>query len=615
VSALAIDEASGIALAVTPATDRRQAADFSGITQSSDGRFTIAVAGGYGPFTQLRHTLRRVDEHDHMQLFAHAVVTLGVAETLRLVEGPLAIAVWDRSEQLITIGRDRFGQEPLFAAWAGTSFLFATHLFSLLVHPEFRRDIDRGAVAQYLRFSTSHSPATMLSGAVRIHPGAIVTIRGDRHGSTIPQQPVISIRNDAIRGLNHRFTGSFAEATDALEQALQTSLREATADPAAPLGIFFSGGVDSTLVATVASTMRERQLTAITAGFAEAEYDESAHARGIATHLGLTQEIVTFGVDDFRDLLPEVTTHFQEPFGDLAALPAIKLARAAAKSAPLVMTGDGGDEFFMGSPSDFMLWNVRGRLRGPLRPLAATGADLLAVAANRSRGLVDRYVPERYARVLRPTRIKKAAVGLHARTAEEGVAAIFCDTLNPREFVLHVEQEPLTHYHNRATWLPTDDQDDRWRFAVVQGYTQEREVPKHQHSTAAAGIGYRSIFLHPAVVELAWSLPPVMRDHGGVSRALVRAVIERTVPPEVYRRGKAGFNVPFDRWLRGPLRDIGEELLDPARLAREGIFEPRTVKREWDQHQSGKYDRRFILYDLISFQLWVESMQRVPVAR
>jgi asparagine synthase (glutamine-hydrolysing) len=139
-------------------------------------------------------------------------------------------------------------------------------------------------------------------------------------------------------------------------------------------------------------------------------------------------------------------------------------------------------------------------------------------------------------------------------------------------------------------------------------------VPKHHRALAAAGLTYRSIFLHPAVTDLAWRLAPELRDHNGVSRALVRNVIERHIPREIYAREKAGFNVPFDRWLRGPLREIGEELLDRRRIEQQGIFHPAAIEREWTQHLSGKHDRRFILFDLISFQLWVDSMARVRPA-
>jgi asparagine synthase (glutamine-hydrolysing) len=609
------DETAGIALAAAGVTGAEQTARLTTITRSPSGRFLIAMTGGNGPFTRMRATLKRnADTTPVTTLIAMTVELLGAGETLALCDGPLALAVWDRAEQSLTIGRDRLGQEPLFAAWAGDSFVFGSHLFSLVAHPQFRRDIDRGAVAHYLRFSTFHSPVTAFRDAVRINPGSIVTVRADHPGAPIAQAPVATVRDDAVHGLSHRYIGSADEATNALERALQTSIREAAADPSAPLGVFFSGGVDSTLIASVAASMGERPVHAITTGFNEAGYDESQHARAIAQHLGITHHVLPFTSDHMRDLLVEAPLLFQEPFGDLAAYPSIQLARAAGAYAPVVMTGDGGDELFQGRPRDFMLWRARQRVNRPAQIATGFGLDLLAFGAERARPAVDRYAPHVLARYLRPTRIKKAAAGFHARTSEELIAAIFCDTLNPGEFVRNTDPEPPTHYHNRERWLPADDPDDRWRFAVFQAYTLEREIPKHQRALASAGVAYRSIFFHPEVTNLAWSLPPALRDYNDVSRALIRNIINRSVPPALYEREKAGFNVPFDRWLRGPLRDIAEELLADRRLAQEGIFNPAPVQREWEQHLSGKYDRRFILFDLISFQLWVESMKRVRPA-
>ncbi|CAN5365228.1 asparagine synthase (glutamine-hydrolyzing) [soil metagenome] len=606
------DESAGIALAATGLTDAADPARLTAIVQSESGRFLIAMTGGNGPFTTLRKRLdRETDPRPIATIIAASIELIGMAPTLALCDGPLALAVWDRAERTLSIGRDRFGHESLFAAWAGSSFIFGSHLFSLAAHPQFRRDIDPGSVAQYLRFSTFHSPATAFTDAVRIQPGSMVTIRVDRPGAAVQQIPVASIREDAEYGLGHRFTGSFADAANALEHALQTSVRESTADPSAPLGIFFSGGLDSTLIAAVASSLNERPVHAITAGFDEAGYDESGHARAIAKHLKVEHHVLPFTADHMRDLLPQMPAIFQEPFGDLAAYPSVHLGWEIGKHAPVVMTGDGGDELFMGKPRDFALWRLRQKLPRSLQRATGFGLDLLAFGAEQARPQIDRRAPGAIARYLRPTRIKKAAVGMHARTSEELIAAIFCDTLNPGEIVRNVQSEPLTHYHNHDRWLPTDDQNERWRFAVFQSYTLEREVPKHGRSIAAGGAIYRGIFLHPAVTSLAWSFPPLLRDHNDVSRALIKNVINRSIPPEIYARDKAGFNVPFDRWLRGPLRDMAEELLSARRIEQDGIFHPGPISRELTQHMSSKYDRRFILFDLISFQLWLESVRGV----
>jgi asparagine synthase (glutamine-hydrolysing) len=609
------DESAGIALAATGLSDAGDPARLTAIVESESGRFLIAMTGGNGPFTTLRKRIdRETDPSPIATVIAASIELIGMALTLAFCDGPLALAVWDRAERTLSIGRDRFGHESLFAAWAGSSFIFGSHLFSLLAHPQFRRDIDPGSIAQYLRFSTFHSPATAFTDAVRIQPGSMVTIRVDRPGAAIQQIPVATAREDAEYGLGHRFAGSFADAANALEHALQTSVRESSADPSAPLGIFFSGGLDSTLIAAVASSLNERPVHAITAGFDESGYDESGHARAIARHLKVEHHVLPFTADHMRDLLPQMPGMFQEPFGDLAAYPSIHLAREIGKHARVVMTGDGGDELFMGKPRDFALWRLRQKLPRSLQQATGFGLDLLAFGAERARPLIDRRAPGSIARYLRPTRIKKAAVGMHARTSEELIAAIFCDTLDPGEIVRNVQSEPPTHYHNHDRWLPTGDQNERWRFAVFQSYTLEREVPKHGRSIAAGGAIYRGIFLHPAVTSLAWSFPPELRDHNDVSRALIKNVINRSIPPEIYARDKAGFNVPFDRWLRGPLRDMAEELLAAHRIEQDCIFNVVPITRELRQHMSGKYDRRFILFDLISFQLWLESMKRVPLA-
>jgi asparagine synthase (glutamine-hydrolysing) len=609
------DETTGIALAATGISDAADPARLTAIARSASGRYLIAMTGANGRWTSLRRALDRVQsEQPAATLIAASVEELGIARTLALSDGPLALAVWDRAERTLTIGRDCYGQEILFAAWAGSSFIFGSHLFSLVTHPQFRREIDRGGIAQYLRHAHFSSPQTPFEGAVRLKPGAMTTIKADRPGAEIVQIPAASIREDAQFGLEHRFTGTPAEAVDAIESALHTAFREATADASTPIGIFFSGGIDSTLLAAVAASTEGRPVHAITAGFTEAAYDESEPARMIAKHLGIEHQVIPFTADDARDLMPRAAEMYQEPFGDTAALPTILLAEAASTTVPVIVTGDGGDELFMGKPDD-MLWNARKWFPGPLRPMTANALDLFAAGAERTRGVVDRFVPRVLARYLRPTRIRKAAAGLHVDTAEGGMDVLYADTLDQREFFLNPRPDPETYYEDRRQWLNTPDQEERWRYIGILGYTLDREIPKHQRAITASGVAFRSVLFHSAVAKLAWSLPPKLRDYDGRSRALVRDVVARHVPQSLFEREKSGFDVPFDLWFRGPLRDIGEDLLGERRLREDGILNPAAVRREWEQHLSGKHDRRYILYDLIAFQLWLDRMKRVAIAK
>lgn len=611
------DESTGIVLAATGISSANDPAQLTAIARSSTGRFLIAITGTNSPFRELRGVIDREYELEPgAALIAEAIERIGVARTLALVDGPFALAVWDREERTLTIGRDRYGQESLFAAWAGSSFIFGSHLFSLVTHPNFRREIDRGAVAQYLRYSHFQSPNTVFAGTIRVKPGAIVTMHAARPGAEIVQNPAASIREDAQFGLANQFTGSATAAADALESALQNAFRDAMTDANAPIGIFFSGGLDSTLLATTAASIGTRPVHAITAGFSEAAYDESGHARTIARHLDIEHHVVQVTAIDMRDLLPLAAETYQEPFGDTAALAALRLAQATRNLVPLIATGDGGDDLLLGKLTKMnKLWEARRWFPGPARPLTAHALDLLANGAERSHRLVDRFVPGAIAQYLRPSRIRKAAAGFHANTVEEGTGVLYSDSLAPHEFIVNSRSEPSDYYTDPRQWLPTDDQDERWRYIDVLGYTFDDEVPKHQRAITASGTAFRSMLFHPAVANLAWSLPVNIRDRGGVSRGLARDVIARHVPSAVFDRPKAGFDVPFDLWFRGPLRDIVEETLNERRLRAEGLFAPETVHREWKQHLTGKYDRRYILYDLVAFQLWYAAMNRVPTAK
>jgi asparagine synthase (glutamine-hydrolysing) len=608
------DETTGFVLAAAGIAAADDSAHLTALARSASGRFLVAMTGTNSPLRKLRTVIDRNDRAiPSAAVIATAIEQIGPAETLGLVDGPFAFAILDQAERTLTLGRDRYGQESLFVAWAGSSFIFGSHLFSLVTHPNFRREIDRGAVAQYLRYSHFQSPHTVFTQAVRVKPGSLVTMHASQPGAEIVQT-MSPILEEARFGIANQFTGNATAAADALESALQTAFHEAMADTTSPIGIFFSGGLDSTLLAATAASIGDRPVHAITAGFDAAAYDESGHARQIARHLNVEHHVVQITANDMRDLMPLAAETYQEPFGDTAGLPAMRLAQVARDLAPLIVTGDGGDELLLGKPSN-MLWEARKWFPGPSRPLTAHALDLMARGAERSRRLVDRFVPGSVAQYLRPSRIRKAAAGMHAATAEAGMGALYSDSLDPRSFLLNPRNEPSDYYADSSQWLPSEDQDERWRYIGVVGYTFDREIPKHQRAITASGAAFRSMLFNPGVAELAWSLPAGIRDNGGVPRGLLRDIIARYVPLSVFDRPKAGFDVPFDLWFRGALRDIVEEAFDPRRLREEGLFNVDAIHREWNQHLTGKHDRRYILYDLIAFQLWYAAMNRVPVAK
>ncbi|MGH2550565.1 MAG: asparagine synthetase B family protein, partial [Thermomicrobiales bacterium] len=527
------DETAGIVLAAAGIATADDPAHLTALARSASGRFLVAMTGTNSPFRKLRAEIERNEPTiPSAAVIAAGIEQIGAANTLALVDGPFSFAVWDQAERTLTLGRDRYGQESLFAAWSGSSFIFGSHLFSLVTHPNFRREIDRGAVAQYLRYAHFQSPNTVFTQAIRVKPGSLVTMRASEPGAEIVQTPS-PILGDAQFGIANQFTGNASAAADALESALQTAFRDAMADTTSPIGIFFSGGLDSTLLAVTAASIGDRPVHAITAGFDEAAYDESGHARQIARHLNIEHHVVSITANDMRDLMPLAAETYQEPFGDTAGLPAMRLAQVARDLAPLIVTGDGGDELLLGKPSN-MLWEARKWFPGPARPLTAHALDLMARGAERSRGVVDRFVPGTMAKYMRPSRIRKAAAGLHATTAEAGMGALYSDSLDPRSFLLNPRGEPADYYTDSSQWLPTDDQNERWRYIGVVGYTFDREIPKHQRAITASGVAFRSMLFAPGVAELAWSLPSGIRDSGGVSRGLIRDVIARYVPTAVF---------------------------------------------------------------------------------
>ena len=579
--------------------------------RSSSGRFTMVFNGEVYNFAELRQALAadgsRFEGHSDSEVMLAAFERWGVAKAIPRFLGMFAIAVWDQKERCVHLVRDRFGKKPLYVFSEPGFVSFGSELKSLVAGPAFDKEIDPDALTAYLRYLYVPAPRSIYRRAFKLVPGHILTFR-DAALSLPASTPYWSIEEVARRGLTDPFTGSDAEAVAEAERLIGDAVAlRMVAD--VPLGAFLSGGIDSS---TVVALMQERSLRPVrtfSVGFDEADYDESAHAAAVASHLGTEHRRIHLTGDDALRLVPGLPDWFDEPLADPSQLPTYLLCRESRRDVTVAISGDGGDEIFGGynryvQGERFLrgaerLGPVgRGAIAGSIGLLPPSRWDRLAKAlghivpaAGRYRGpgeklykirdlLQQRTSADRYRSLLSAAFQDPVSLVRGGRDMDGGIARAFTAGLSTGT----VERMMLA---DQLEYLPDD------------------LLAKVDRVSMAVSLEVRVPLLDHRVAEFAWRLPRRFKVRNGETKWLLRALLYKRVPRAMVERGKMGFSVPIDRWLRGLLRDWAEELLAPNALAASGMLEVKTVRRWWEAFLRG--DGRvggLGIWALVNFQAW-----------
>ena len=571
--------------------------------QSRDGRWVVSFNGEIYNHVELRARLAPVEwlGHSDTEVLLEAVARWGVDKALASFDGMFAIALWDRLERVLYLARDRIGEKPLYWARAGGSLLFGSELKALRRHPAFDRTIDRDALAVYLRLGWVPAPHTIYAGARKLAPGCVMAIKGE--SESVRAYWSATERARAVAGT---FTGGRAAAAERLNQLLRASVSlRMQAD--VPVGVFLSGGVDSSLTCAIMQELSAGPVHTFTVGFDQQGYDESPYARAVAEHLGTVHTELRVTDEEALALVPRLPAIWDEPFADPAQLPTCLLAEVTRQSVTVALSGDGADELFGGYgiyrsiPAD---WQRLGTTPAWSRRLAALMAALPAGPLNALAGLAALG-----------GRKRRSYPGYRFRKAFETLSAGSIPELLGLHYARWRGMPPLVPGATPATTVYTDparhpDLADPALTVMVMdalGYLPDDLCVKTDRATMAASLEARLPFLDHAVVEFAWSLPTAMKIEGNAGKAVLRDVLYHYVPRELVDRPKMGFEVPIGRWLSGRLKGWADDLLSEDLLRRQGLLDARLLAGCWRDHRSGAKNWQTELWHALMFQAWLQA--------
>ena len=574
---------------------------------SASGRMVITFNGEIYNHQALRASLERLGIRfrslSDTEVLIEAIEQWGIEETLRRTRGMFAFGLWDAELRSLYLARDRFGEKPLHFGIFGRTLLFGSELKALRAHSAWRAELNRDALALLLRHYYIPAPHTIYCGVRKLHPGSFVRIH-DRDGSfDIDEQQYWE-----PRALVREARQTDGEILERLDTELQRAVRlQMTAD--VPVGAFLSGGIDSSLIVSLMQRASPRRVRTFSIGFPGQVLDERPFARRIAAHIGTDHTELAVSAHDALAVIPKLPDIYDEPFADSSQIPTYLVSQLARESVTVALTGDGGDELFGGYThyTDTLAYWLRvqrlpAAMRKMIRSLVEVAPWPLIVACAAPARVGPWGLDWNLA-----DRIKERSPQLFAADFRQLYRTYVSFWHSPNEVVLGAH-EPSTVLSGQLSPAAAGAMEHMMYMDTCQ-YLPDDILVKVDRAAMRVSLETRVPLLDPAVADIAWDTPLAVHQRDGRGKWLLRQLLSRYVPRSMFERPKSGFAAPVSEWLRGDLKDWAAQLLAPARLRKEGVFQPSIIERRWRQHQAGISDWSVQLWTVLMAQLWLERWQ------
>ncbi|MBN2354048.1 MAG: asparagine synthase (glutamine-hydrolyzing) [Spirochaetales bacterium] len=576
------------------------------------GRYTAVYNGEIYNFRELRSELegRGVPPwrgHSDTEVMLAGFSVWGIEATLPRLNGMFACAVFDAEDGGLCLIRDRMGKKPLYYGYQGGAFLFGSELKALAAHPAFEGDIDRDVLAQYLRYNYVPGPYSIYRGIFKLPPASFLRLTTDASVRGALPRPALYWDQEEIfrKGTIAPLAAPENRLIDDLDVLLRDAVkRRMIAD--VPLGVFLSGGIDSSLVTALMQAQSGAPVRSFSIGFSEKAFDEALFAKTVAERLGTEHTELYVTPQDALDVIPGLPHMFDEPFADSSQIPTHLVARLSRRHVTVALSGDGGDEIFGGYTRYLMCDRAwRSLKRVPCGIRSAVCAALRSLPA----GFYDNpFMNRRHgAQSTVGDRIIKLLDAADARDPLTFYENLFLTHWRrPEKFVR--KSRPLADLRTPESLIAFPGHlIEKLMFLDSRAYLPDDILVKTDRTSMAVALETRSPLLDYRIYEFAARLPLSVKTGNGEGKWILRELLGRYLPRGLFERPKKGFSVPLAAWLRGPLKEWAEALLNSSRLIREGFFNPAPVNAIWRAHLSGHRNHSHRLWNVLMFQAWLEA--------
>ncbi|MBN9412883.1 MAG: asparagine synthase (glutamine-hydrolyzing) [Candidatus Paracaedimonas acanthamoebae] len=569
---------------------------------SKDGRYVIVYNGEIYNAPELRQLLEKEGfnfrGHSDTEVILEACARWGIVDTVSRLNGMFAFGLWDQKEKKLILVRDRLGIKPLYYGKIGKTLLFGSELKALLSYDKFERKLNPEALNNYFKYNFIPAPQTIYNDIYKLLPGTLIIF--NEHGKD--ERKVFWDPSKIVQeGLNLRESKIYDDKStiDELERLLKDSIkRQMIAD--VPLGAFLSGGVDSSTVVSILQSLSSSPIKTYSIGFEEEGFNEAENARIIAQYLKTDHHELILTPQDATSVISQLPKYFDEPFADASQIPTYLVSNLARKSVKVVLSGDGGDELFAG----YNRHRIAARMQKIYSFLPLVFRNIIGNSIKLgNEDFWDRMIPSS----LLPQagdKLYKFANILKSKDAKELYEILLSQRKTSTNFLRNQHNTNIFQSENQFSNFM-----DSIQYWDLIKYLPDDILAKVDRASMAVSLEARVPLLDHRIVDLAWKLPLNMKIRDGSTKWILRQILYRYVPKGLVERPKMGFGIPLGKWLKGPLRDWGEEFISENRLENSAFFEVKQVRQMWQKHLQGQGNYQHQLWSILMFEAWKEDQE------
>jgi len=574
---------------------------------SVSGNYVLIFNGEIYNHEYLRSELESISNrnwlgHSDTETLLASIEEWGIEDTLAKVKGMFAIALWDKKSKNLYLSCDRIGEKPLYYGWVNQQFVFASELKSIKQFPAFKNKIDRNSLAMFLRFNSIPAPYSIYENIYKLEPGQIIKIHSK--SKRVQKNSFWSIEEVYKNGNMNKFTGTSKEAVDKLEHLLSSAVSSQMQSDV-PLGAFLSGGIDSSTIVSLMQSFSNSKVNTFTIGFNSKDYDEAKHAAKVAKYLGTDHYDKYVTDSDALNVIPNLPNIYDEPFADSSQIPTFLVSEFAKQKVTVALSGDAGDELFGGyNRYIFSEKTLNTIFKAPSIIKQLISKSIFSISEEKWSSLLSSHLNNRFANI--GNKIYKTADILSSKNIRDLHLKLVSQIYNPTEWLKNANEYKSKLNDDIVRFEELNSIESMMAYDLIS-YLPTDILTKVDRAAMSVSLETRIPFLDLDVIEFSASLPVEFKIRNGVSKWALREVLYRYVPKDLIERPKMGFGVPLAEWLRGPLKDWAESLLDEKRLHQEGFFNVEFVRDKWLEHLNGNRNWSFQLWNVLIFQAWLEN--------
>ena len=596
--------------------------------KSKNHRFCLTYNGEIYNHLEIRDALQAEynfnsdywDSGSDTETLVEALAFWGLKKTLQSIEGMFAFALWDDLKQRLFLARDRMGEKPLYYGWIGSNLYFSSDLSAFKSNPYFNNSISRDALDLYTQFNYVPAPYSIFEDIYKLQPGTFIQFNQGASridNTSYPLEKSEYVKSEFFWSLEEqilsRNQGNLSEqvAESLVEAALLKSIKSQMISDV-PLGAFLSGGIDSSLVVALMGQVHSSPIKTFTIGFHEEHLNEAPYAKKIAEHLGADHTELYVHMDDMKDIIPKIPKIYSEPFADSSQIPTFLVSELASKHVKVALSGDAGDELFGGYNRYFWskrIWNKISWM--PLAFRQRLGRVIEGIPTHKldtAYGVLEHLLPKNLHINQFGYKVSKLAIRLRNVSSLEDLylslvkewqasSCLQFDT-NQKSYVLNNQLQKFSQLDFR----------ERMMYWDSMSYLPDDILCKVDRAAMHNSLETRCPFLDPTVIDAAWNTPLEYKFRKNSGKLILKSILSKYIPLELFERPKAGFAVPIDSWLRSSLKPWASELLSKQRIQKDGFFSFDSVEKSWNQHLNGQ-DQHNALWSVLMFNSWADDFK------